>query len=207
VIDVRAAALATERNDRMGEDAGIIRAVLDGDVDAFAVLVRRYSQRVFEVVGRRVPANDLECVAQAAFVSAFRSLGMYEPGQLFEHWLLRIARRRCCDYWRDRRRRHELPEAGLSDDQRQWLERVSAGLRWDEFERECQREEAVEVVHKALAELDPENRVLVECIYFEELPLKEVAATLEWSLSKVKVRAFRARKKLRQIIERLLDIE
>ena len=44
-------------------------------------------------------------------------------------------------------------------------------------------------------------------MYFEELPTKEVAATLDWSLPKVKVRAFRARKKLRQIIERLLDIE
>jgi len=44
-------------------------------------------------------------------------------------------------------------------------------------------------------------------MYFEELPIKEVAATLGWSLSKAKVRAFRARKKLRQIVERLLDIE
>ncbi len=204
---MRAAALETEKNGRMGEDAGVIRAVLDGDVDAFAILVRRYSQRVFEVVGRRVPANDLESVAQAVFVSAFRSLSMYEPRQPIEHWLLRIARRRCCDYWRDRRRRHELPEARLSDDQRKWLERVSARLRWDEFERECQRQEAAEVVHKALAKLDPKDRVLVECMYFEELPLKEVAATLDWSLSKAKVRAFRTRKKLRQIVEHLLNIE
>ena len=176
-------------------------------MDAFDVLVRRYSQQVFEVVGRRVPANDLESVAQAVFVSAFRSLGIYEPRQPFEHWLLRIARRRCYDYWRQRQRRHEMPNTCLSEEQFQWFDRVSGGLSREVFERECQREEAAEVVHKALAKLSPDDRVLVECMYFEELPLKEVAATLGWSLSKAKVRAFRARKKLRQIVEHLLNIE
>ena len=151
--------------------------------------------------------NDVEFVAQDVFVSAFRSLNMYKPRQPFEHWLLRIARRRCYDYWRQRQRRHEMPSTCLSEEQFQWLDCVSVGLSREVFERECEREEAAEVVHRALARLSPEDRVLVECMYFEELPIKEVAATLGWSLSKAKVRAFRARKKLRQIVERLLDIE
>jgi RNA polymerase sigma-70 factor (ECF subfamily) len=100
-----------------------------------------------------------------------------------------------------------MPNTCLSEEQSQWFDRVSVGLSREVFERECQREDAAEVVHKALARLSPEDRVLVECIYFEELPLKEVAATLGWSLSNAKVRAFRARKKLRQIVEHLLNIE
>ena len=187
----------------MNSDVQVVQRVLAGDRDAFEILVYRYSRHVFGVVGRRVPAEAIESIAQEVFVSAFRSLGLYEPDQPFEHWLLRIARRRCCDYWRQRRGKHETCHTALSDEQSSWLERVSAEVSQNVFEQDGQRAEAMEVVQHALGQLGPEDRTLIECIYFEELPLKEVAATLSWSLPKVKVRAFRARQKLRQIIERL----
>jgi len=187
----------------MDSDVQVVQRVIDGDRDTFAILVHRYSREVFCVVGRRVPGEAVESVAQEVFVSAFRSLGLYEPDQPFEHWLLRIARRRCCDYWRERRREHERPNATLSQEQSQWLERVSAGMSQEIFEQDGRRAAAMEVVQHALGQLGPEDRILIECVYFEELSLKEVAATLNWSLAKVKVRAFRARQKLRQIIEQL----
>jgi len=187
----------------MDNDVQVVQRVLDGDRDAFEVLVHRYGGEVFVVVGRRVPAAAVESVAQEVFVSAFRSLGLYEPEQVFEHWLLRIARRRCCDYWRQRQRDREISATAMSDEQSSLLETVSAIRAQDEFERECQRGEAQELVWLALGQLSPEDRLLVECIYFDRLPLAEVAATLDWSLVKVKVRAFRVRKKLRHIIERL----
>ena len=187
----------------MNDDVQVVQRVLDGDRDAFAILVHRHGGEVFGVVGRRVPAEAVESVAQEVFVSAFRSLGLYEPEQLFGHWLLRIARRRCCDYWRQRQRDREIADTAMSDEQASLLETVSAVRAREEFDRQCRQGEAEELVRLALGQLCPEDRALVECLYFDRLPLAEVAATLDWSLTKVKVRAFRVRKELRQIMERL----
>jgi RNA polymerase sigma-70 factor (ECF subfamily) len=194
-----------EKRNATASDVQVVRRVLKGDREAFEVLVRRYSRQVFAVVGRHVPVDAVESVAQEAFVSAFRSLGIYEPEQPFEHWLLRIARRRCCDYWRQRQRRREIPDTVLSEEQSSLLERMSARRARDEFERDGRQADAKDLVLQALGQLNPEDRLLVECIYFEQLPLREVAASLNWSLPKAKVRAFRIRKKLRQIIEQLCE--
>lgn len=190
-----------EITDSVETDEHAIARVLAGDRDAFEVLLRRYSRSVFTAVARRVPHDMVESVAQDVFISAFRSLGQYEPQQPFEHWLLRIARRRCCDHWRRRSRQRETPDTALSVEQWRSFQDASTARSLRLFEEVRHREEAQELVQRALGQLDAEDRTLIECIYFEQLPLAEVAATLEWSLPKVKVRAFRARKKLREIIE------
>jgi RNA polymerase sigma-70 factor (ECF subfamily) len=98
---------------------------------------------------------------------------------------------------------HEIPDASLSLEQVRQLEDVAAARSRETLEKTHGRQDAEELVQRALSGLDPEDRLLVECIYFEDMPLKEVAATLDWSLAKVKVRAFRARRKLREFIEKL----
>lgn len=177
-----------------GDDRVVIRKILAGEVDAFEVLLRKYSARVFAMVGRKVPPDDVEAVAQDVFLSAFRSLATYESIQPFEHWLARITRRRCCDFWRqrDRRGRLELCSVGTLDDVQR--ERESK-------QQETVMEEAAERVGQALRTLEAEDRTLIEGIYFEEISLKEMAATMGWSLVKTKVRAHRARRKLKMILE------
>ena len=70
--------------------------------------------------------------------------------------------------------------------------------------QEDARQDAAELVQRALAALDAEDRALMEGFYFEDVPLKEMSATLGWSLVKTKVRAHRARRKLRTIIQAIL---
>jgi RNA polymerase sigma-70 factor, ECF subfamily len=188
-------------------DQVVVARVLGGDGKAFDILLRRHGARVFKTVARRVRKEDVESVAQEVFVAAFRSLRTYGGKQPFENWLARIARRRCCDYWRCQERSVPTATVPLDADQRTWLEEVSSGLSVEAFERECYRKEAVEVVHVAISQLDAEDRTLIECIYFEDVPLKEVAATFGWSLAKVKVRAYRVRKRLRRVVERLFERE
>ena len=147
--------------------------------------------------------EDIETVAQEVFVGAFRSLRTYGGRQPLENWLARIARRRCCDYWRDQERHAGTVTAPPEKDQQAWLEHVSSGLSAEAFERECEHKEAAETVQAALAKLDADDRALMESIYFEDLPLKEVAATFGWSLAKVKVQAFRVRKHMQAILERM----
>ncbi len=205
MTDVWVIPMAPDNSDKdvMAGDLQVVRQVIAGDVDAFEVLLRRYSRAVFAVVARRVPADEVESVAQETFISAFQSLALYEPDQPFVRWLLRIARRRCYDYWRRRGRLHETPAASLSSEQMQQLEEAGAARSQEKYQKAHDQQDAGELVQRALAGLDPEDRLLIESIYFEELPLKEVAATLDWSLAKTKVRAFRARRKLREHIEKL----
>jgi len=75
-------------------------------------------------------------VAQDVFVGAFRSLATYGGRQPFAHWLARIARRRCCDYWRDQERHAGMTTAPLGKDHLAWLEHVSSGLSAEVFRRE-----------------------------------------------------------------------
>ena len=185
----------------MESDLDIVRLVRNGQVDAFEALIRRHSRQVFLSVGRRVPPGDVEAVAQDVFLSAFRSLETYRARQPFEHWLMRIALRRCCDYWRGRERNREQTGPALEGEDSDWMELVSRNLSCEQFDRGRARADAIEAVQAALARLDPEDRTLVEGIYFEDLPLREMAAVLQWSLPKVKVRAHRARHKLRVILE------
>jgi len=191
----------------MNEDQAVIGKIMGGNVDAFEGLLRKYSTKVFSMVGRKVPREDVETVAQDVFLSAFRSLGTYEAIQPFENWLARIARRRCCDYWRDRQRRNAVESGSMDDLDCQWVEKALSGVSRDRQEQEAVRQDTADVLQRALARLDAEDRTLMESVYFEDVPLKEVAATLEWSLVKTKVRAHRARKKLRLIIEALFRNE
>jgi RNA polymerase sigma-70 factor, ECF subfamily len=189
----------------MDEDLIIIKKILSGDVDSFEVLLRKYSQKVFGIVGRKVPVEDVETVAQDVFLSAFRSLGTYKAKQPFEHWLSRIVRRRCCDYWRDDERRNNVICLGIDEQHSNWLDHALSDLQQHELKRECEKKEAVEVLQIALGKLSAEDREMIESVYFEDIPLKEVAETFEWSVMKAKVRAHRARKKLRIVIEDILN--
>ncbi|MCF7849521.1 MAG: RNA polymerase sigma factor [Kiritimatiellales bacterium] len=190
--------------DHASKDAAIIQRVLDGDVDAFEHLIGRHRNHVFGIVAGRVPSGAVEEVAQDIFVDAFLSLNAYSDRKPFGHWMARIALRRCCDYWRRHGRNRETAVSQLGEDQREWLDRVGAGLSNEDFERETKRQECRETLDWLLERLDAEDRMLVDMVYLSGLPLKEAAAAMEWSLANTKVRAMRARKKMRILIEELL---
>jgi RNA polymerase sigma-70 factor (ECF subfamily) len=189
------------------DDLDVIKRVMAGEVDNFEVLLRKYSPRVFAMVGHKVPMEEVEPVAQEIFLSAFRSLGTYEALQPFEHWLARIVRRRCCDFWRERERHQKVESISMDGPDQPWLDYALAGLAHESSHQKDVTEESAERIRQALAKMDAEDRALIEGIYFEEATMKEMAATLDWSLVKTKVRAHRARKKLRVILEKLFKNE
>jgi RNA polymerase sigma-70 factor (ECF subfamily) len=189
------------------DDVAVVRRVLDGDVDAFEQLVAAHRDHVFRIVGGRVPVDAVDEVAQDVFVDAFRSLNAWDGKKPLEHWLARIALRRCCDYWRSHGRNRETAVSQLGEDQKEWLDRVGAGLSSEQFALETQRQECREILDQLLARLSAENRMLVELIYVSGLSLKEAADVMEWSVANTKVRVLRARKKMRRLIERMLEGE
>lgn len=189
---------------RISNDFEIVQAVLDGALDRFEELVATHRKRVFQLLGTRLPLDEIEAIAQDVFLAAFQSLKTYVPRQPFENWISRIALRRCADYWRKCGRNREIPESQLSEEQRHWLEQAGANERHD---REEKLETARETLNLVMDKLEADDRMLVDLVYLSGMPLRETAAVMEWSLANTKVRAMRARRKMRGIIKTLLEDE
>ena len=186
-------------------DAEIIRRVIDGDVNFFDQLLKRYQDHVLRIVKKHVPYNDLEEMAQEVFVRAYQALpGLKEEGS-FKQWLSAIAVRTCYDFWRKRYRSRELPMSNLTDSHRDWLEKTLSSQSGRSFHEKSHEKEARELLDWALSKLAPKDRIVLELVYLEGLSVKEAADLLALSVSNVKVRSFRSRKKLERLLTDLIS--
>ena len=180
-----------------------MRRAQDGDESAFAEIVRRYSPRVFSTASRFFRQRSLvEEAAQEVFLKAFTQLGSFEGRGSFEGWLTRIATNTCLNMLRAGRRRPELTVSDLSDEEDQWLEQHLSDTEQRSVESNLV---AADLADRLLSVLSPEDQQALLMIDGEEASIKEVAEATGWSESKVKVRAFRARKKIREAMEKLLS--
>jgi RNA polymerase sigma-70 factor (ECF subfamily) len=181
----------------------LARLAQDGDESAFGEIVRRYSPRVFSVASRFFRQRSLvEEAAQEVFLKAYTQLGSFEGRGSFEGWLTRIATNTCLNMIRGSKRRPEFSVSDLTDDEQNWLEQQSG----DGSERLSVENNlvAADLADRLLSVLPPEDQQALLMIDGEDASIKEVAEATGWSESKVKVRAFRARRKLREAMENLL---
>lgn len=183
-------------------DIDLARQAQDGDESAFAEIVRRYSPRVFSVASRFFRQRSLvEEAAQEVFLKAFTQLGSFEGRGSLEGWLTRIATNTCLNMIRGSKRRPELTVSDLSDEEDEWLEQQFS----DPGQRSVENSlVAADLADRVLSVLSPEDQQALLMIDGEQASIREVADATGWSESKVKVRAFRARKKVREAMERLL---
>jgi RNA polymerase sigma-70 factor (ECF subfamily) len=160
---------------------------------------------VFKVASRFFRQRSLvEEAAQEIFLKAFTQMRSYEGRGSMEGWLTRIATNTCLNILRAAKRRPELTVSDLTDDENNWVdEKLSAA--GSELHRGSERRlAAADLAERLLETLSPEDRMTLTLIDGEDASVKEVAEMTGWSESKVKVRAFRARKKAREAMERLL---
>lgn len=178
-------------------DAAIIRQVLAGDVNAFALLVDRYHARCLRVATHLLADSDeAEDAVQDAFVRAYRHLGSYRPrgneGDSFGPWLLRILVNQC----RTRSARMARyarfdaePSARLSGVEAE----LSAESDHDAAERRTD-------LAQALALLSPEHREAVVLRFADELSYDEMASITGVGVSALKMRVQRACTRLRALL-------
>lgn len=178
------------------------------DQRAYATLLRSYWDNVhlllLRIVHNESVAEDLTMVS---FSRAFESLETFTPKSSFGTWVFRIATNAGIDYLRHKR----LPQVYLDD------------LGYDSTEsreypmpsREANPEEAIihqqrlKMLSKAVKQLDPSYRDLVELRYFEEYSYEEIAEVLQIPVSTVRIRLHRAKNYLRALfvaVERKGDI-
>jgi RNA polymerase sigma-70 factor (ECF subfamily) len=143
----------------------------------------------------------VEDAAQEVFLKAFTQLGTFEGRGSMEGWLTRIATNTCLNILRGSKRRPELTVSDLSNDESGWLDQRFADEASDSVENNFV---VADLADRLLATLSPEDRQALLMIDGENASIKEVAEATGWSESKVKVRAFRARRKIREAMEKLL---
>lgn len=184
------------------DDAEVIERILDGDRDAFALLLKRHESHVSRLVSAHVPPDHAAEVAHEAFIRAYRGLPGYRPVKPFRNWLTTVALRCCKDYWRRAYRNREAPVCDLSEDGQRWLDTALAAASTEEFEAQARRRELGEILNAVLNRLSPLDRMVLTLSYLEERPTRETAEMLGISVPNVKVRAFRARRKLKGFLKR-----
>ena len=181
-------------------DAELIAAVLNGETASFEPLVKKYQPRVFATARRYARReSEVEDIVQEVFLKAFQKLRSFRGDAPFEHWLMRLAVRTCYDFLRAHRRNREMSFADISDEESDWLERFGA----DPSHASEQAAAARELVERLLAQLSPGARLVLTLLEIEDRSVKEIAALTGWSLSVVKIRAFRARAEMRKCLEKL----
>jgi RNA polymerase sigma-70 factor (ECF subfamily) len=168
--------------------------------------MRRHGPRVFRTASRFFRRREqVEEAAQEIFLKVFTQLDTYEARGSFEGWLTRIATNTCLNLLRSARRRPELTASDLSEDDGAWLEDKMAGAA-AERQRAVERGMvAADLAERVLETMSPDDRVVLMLMDGEEASVKEVSQATGWSESNVKVKAMRARKRMREAVEKLLS--
>lgn len=203
--DLRGEERSEDQVQQPSADDELVRRAVAGDNDAFEALVRKHSPRVFSIIGSFFRRRDLvEDVAQEVFAKAYFSLGTFTLGRSFEAWVAKIAVNACYDQLRSQRRRIEqqLPHESQQEDE--WLELQMLEVARDRHASLERQRDANELAERLMSRLDPEDRLVLVLIDRDGYSVKDVSELTGWGQSKVKVRAFRARRTLRAAMKRLV---
>ncbi|HEV8484788.1 MAG TPA: sigma-70 family RNA polymerase sigma factor [Blastocatellia bacterium] len=182
-------------------DEYLARAASGGDEAAFELIFERHRRRVAGVVGRFFNRPErIEELVQDTFTKLYFALGDYSPmrGASFSTWLSRIAINACYDELRKIKRRPETVIGSVSDTEILWLKtRLRSGTVAGDAESNAI---ARDLAEKLLARLSLDDRLVLTLLDAEETSVIEIAKLMAWSVSKVKVRAHRARATLRKVL-------
>lgn len=189
-------------------DEELITAVVGGEVDSFEELIVRYQPRIFGMARKYFRnESDVEDVVQMIFTKTYQKLGSFNQTAPFEHWFMRLSVNTCYDALRRKSKRHEQAITDVmfeneTDDA--WHNRL--GSIPDPNDQEA-LDKASELVHTVLGQVSEKARIVLTLQELEGRSIKEIAEITGWSISLVKVQAFRARKEMRAAVERFLSRE
>jgi RNA polymerase sigma-70 factor (ECF subfamily) len=170
----------------MHEDTTLVRRTLAGDQEAFAALVEKYKDAVFNVAYRMLGnATEAEDVAQETFVRAYTQLKTYKDSHRFSTWLLSIASHLSIDQLR-RRRFLALPLENVPF--LEWI--ADAG---PSPEQSALRGEVADEMQSVLDALPPKYRAVLVLRYWYDFSYEEIADALTMTPALVKARLHRAR--------------
>jgi len=177
------------------DERQLVRRAQKGDKLAFETLVQRHQHRVFAVArGILKRQEDVEDIAQQVFIKAYFSLKRFDQRAAFSTWLYKITVNECWDVLRKRKARPLVYEADFSEEQSKQYSAPEreASKAPDTSDRMALREQ----LEKMLGQLDKRDRAMLVLKEVEGFSVEEIAESMGLNANTVKVRLFRARRRI-----------
>jgi RNA polymerase sigma-70 factor, ECF subfamily len=183
--------------------AACLERVRQRDEEAARSLVRELYPLVMKIVRSHLPRRvDEEDLSQIVFAKVFAHVDQYSGHVPFEHWVSRVAVNTCLNALRAERCRPELRLADLNEEEADVLEKVMTA---DKAPDPSEQFAARDLARKMLETLSPRDRLIITLLDIEERSVEEIKESTGWNASVIKVRAFRARMKLRKQFSKVLE--
>ena len=181
-------------------DEYYIREILKGDSGSFSQLVEKYKHIAFSLSFKLLShREEAEEAAQDAFIKAYNSLSSFQNGSTFKTWFFRIVYNTSLSKLRARKNREiNIDDIKISDTEIQSAESTVEQLNKDD------RQKYLEI---GLGRLEPEERALLKMYYYDDFSMDEISVITSLSVSNVKVKIHRSRKKLLQELQFVLKDE
>ena len=175
------------------EDGRMVEAVLEGQVDAFSLLLDKYYSMIYKYFAVMLSPGDekVEDLCQDTFLAAFKGLSSLENKEQFKSWIFGIASNKLKTEFRKRKKERDI-EASITDEEK---------IREEELANEIQEERVREMVWKGLARLDKKMKDVITLKYFANLSYEEIGEALDIPKSTVRGRMYRAYQTLRTIFK------
>ena len=183
-------------------DAGaLVNAALQNDDEAARKLVRRLYPLVARIVRAHRPRRTAEeDICQMIFIKVFQKLSQFSGNVPLEHWVSRVAVNTCLNQIESERVRPEVRQADLSVEEQAVIENLKSST--NELPPD-QRFASRQLVEHLLATLKPVERLAIDLLYLQGRSVEEIRKITGWSAALVKVRAFRARQKMKQQLAKI----
>jgi RNA polymerase sigma factor (sigma-70 family) len=174
-------------------DEFYIVRVLQGNTDAFSCLVEKHKRMAYTIALKLVQLpEDAEEIAQDAFVKAYQALNTFKGESKFSTWLYKIVYNASVA----RLRKRQLQVISMDDNQNRYLDVCDT----ENFLTQLTIEEQNTILHSAINKLQPEDQALITLYYMNESTIKEIVHITGDTESNVKIKLFRARKKLWEML-------
>ncbi len=182
------------------EEAKIIRAVVDGNANAFEDLVLEYQKQVYHITlkmtGNEEDAFDL---SQETFLKAYRSLSGFRGESSFGSWIYRLASNLCIDFLRKKKRQGGGQFISLDEEEEERRPRELPDLRY-EPQSALEKKEMRQKVQEGLQRLPHEQKLILVMRDVEGFSYQEISDALKIELGTVKSRIYRARAHLARLL-------
>jgi RNA polymerase sigma-70 factor (ECF subfamily) len=176
-----------------------------GDQEAARLLIEHLYPLVIKLVRAHLPRRTSEeDLVQTVFMKVFGNLHQYSGRSPLEHWVSRIAVNTCLNQIRVEKVRPELRWSDLSEEEAQVLESLASD---PQDLHPGQQVASRELVEKLMESLPAQDRLVIHLLHLEGRSMEEVRALTGWNIPVIKIRAFRARNKLRKHLSKLMKEE
>jgi RNA polymerase sigma-70 factor (ECF subfamily) len=179
----------------------LVEAALAHDDDAARELVRRLYSLVAKIVRAHRPRRTSEeDLSQMIFIKLFQKLSQFSGKVPLEHWVSRIAVNTCLNQIAAEKVRPELRHADLSEEEQAVVQNLAASSEELAPDR---RFASRQLVEHLLDLLKPAERLVIDLLYLQQRSVEEIRQLTGWSTSLIKVRAFRARRKMKDQLDKI----